>query len=492
MNIIQFNNVTKRFGDLTANDNITLGIKRNTVHCILGENGAGKTTLMKVFCGFYRHDSGEIFFKDNEVRYKSPLDAIKSNIGMLHQHFMLIDDFTVLENVVLGNEITKKNVINYPETRAVLQTQIDKYNLGLRLETKVSDLSVSEHQKVELLKLLYRNSEVLIFDEPTAVLSPLEVSEFFKIVRKFVSEGKTIILITHKLKEVLEIADYVTVLRKGRVVFETAKDNLNIPDLGKAIVGDISIKEIDQKSSSKSSEFILKISELNYHKNNINKLNNLNFKISKGSVYGICGVEGNGQNELADILTGVSGHYTGEVNVNSDSVAFVPDDRISKGMIKEFSIGENVTLKHSSPFLIKRSSLNKISKRIIDDFDVRVPDITVPLRYLSGGNQQKVIFAREVLTESGLLILYQPTRGVDINSTIFIHNRIIEQRNKGKSILLISSDLDELLSLSDIIGVIYKGKIVKELNLEDYNLSEQSQKNELIEYIGKLMIGVGH
>jgi general nucleoside transport system ATP-binding protein len=492
MNVIEFKYITKRFGDLTANYNISFSVKKNSVHCLVGENGAGKSTLMKILFGIYKPDSGIIKINNIEQAFKSPLDAINSGIGMLHQHFMLIEDFTVLENVILGSEISSKYKIDFEWSKKKLNEFIVKYNLGLSLDKKVSELSISEQQKIEILKLLYRNSEIIIFDEPTAVLSPIEVTEFFKIIEKFKSEGKTIILITHKLNEVKEIADYVTVLRRGEVVYKTEKENLDIDILSRAILGDVVINtEIKKENSIKSqAETFIDFTDVSFKKDGSNVLNNLNLKIDKGEIYGICGVEGNGQNEIVDLILGIEKKYSGKINRISNKISLVPDDRLKKGMIKEFTIGENIILKKKSCQLISNKLLNNITTEVIDKFDVRVPENSVLMKSMSGGNQQKVIFAREIELENDIMVFSHPTRGVDINATSFIHSKIIEQRNLGKAVLLISSDLDELLSLSDRIGVLFKGKIIKEFSGDLLNVKDGDKMKNLLERIGKLMIGI--
>jgi general nucleoside transport system ATP-binding protein len=491
MNIIEFNNITKKFGNLTANDNISFAVKQNTVHCIVGENGAGKSTLMKILFGSYKQDSGILKINDKEVSFNSPLDAIASGIGMLHQHFMLIEDFTVLENVILGSEKTKNIKIDFDESRKVLNDYIEKYSLDLSLEKKISELSISEQQKVEILKLLYRNSDIIIFDEPTAVLSPIEVVEFFKIIFQFKIEGKTIILITHKLNEVKEISDFVSVLRRGKLVYETDGASLDIKTLSKEIVGNIEIADENTGYDfSGKAEIAAELNKINLVKNKIKILNDLELKLSKGEVYGICGVEGNGQNEIIDILFGIDKNFTGDLKIFTKKISLVPDDRLKKGMIKEFTVGENLILKRNEYSFISNRSVKKIADEVIEKYDVRLSDVNAPMESLSGGNQQKVIIAREIELGNDLLIFSHPTRGVDIAASAFIHSMILEQKKTGKSVLLISSDLDEILKLSDRLGVINKGKIVAEFEKNQFDLQNEAEKTILLESIGKLMIGI--
>jgi len=490
MNKIEFQNISKKFGNLAANDDISFAVKENTVHCIVGENGAGKSTLMKILFGSYRQDSGTLKINGREAEFRSPLDAIASGIGMLHQHFMLIEDFTVLENVILGNEITKKIKIDFEESEKILNGYIEKYSLGLSLGKKITELSISEQQKVEILKLLYRNSEIIIFDEPTAVLSPIEVIEFFKIIYQFKIEGKTIILITHKLNEVKEISDYVSVLRRGKLVYETGSEMLDLKTLSKEIVGNVEIQDDNTGYDFEGEkEIAAEMNGINLVKNKIPVLNGIEMKLRKGEVYGICGVEGNGQNEITDILFGLEKNYSGNLKINTDKISLVPDDRLKKGMIKEFSVGENIILKKNKIKFINKSEIKKAASEVIEKYDVRLSDINSPMSALSGGNQQKVIIAREIEQGSELLIFSHPTRGVDIAASAFIHSMILEQKKNGKSVLLISADLDEILKLSDRLGVINKGRIVAEFEKNQFDLKNETEKVILLESIGKLMIG---
>jgi general nucleoside transport system ATP-binding protein len=491
MNIIEFNNITKKFGKLIANDNISLSIQKNSIHCIVGENGAGKSTLMKILFGSYKQDYGIIKVNGNEVRFHSPLDAIKYKIGMLHQHFMLIDDFTVLENVILGSELTVKTKIDFDKSEKILNEYIEKYNLDLSLNKKIFELSISEQQKVEILKLLYRNSDIIIFDEPTAVLSPIEVIEFYKILYQFKIEGKTIILITHKLNEVKEISDYVSVLRRGKLVYETDRENLNISTLSKEIVGNVEVKnEINGYDYKGVQQVMAELKNINLKKNKVNVLTEFELKLKRGEIYGICGVEGNGQNEIIDLLYGLNVDYSGEMKINTDKISLVPDDRIKKGMIKEFTVGENLVLKRKEYKIINNKTINKIANDVINKYDVRLSEINAPMESLSGGNQQKVIIAREIELGNDLLIFSHPTRGVDIAASSFIHSMMLEQKKIGRAILLISSDLDELLKLSDRLGVINKGRIVAEFEKNQFDLQNDVEKTILLESIGKLMIGM--
>jgi len=462
----------------------------NTVHSVIGENGAGKTTLMKILFGIYKQDSGQIFVDGIHVSFKNPLDAIKHNIGMVHQHFELIDDFTALENIVLGDEESHYGFLNLEKSKKVLIDIIARYNLGINLDEKVCNISISEKQKIELLKLLYRKSEILIFDEPTAVLSPIEVEEFFKIVRKFKEEGKTIILITHKLNEIKELADKVTVLRKGKVVYEVDRENLDIAVLSKEIVGELeTVIDLNLRADIKSEVPFIELNNVTFMQDNISVLNGINLSVFGGQIYSICGVEGNGQSELVDLIAGISNKTSGDINLQYKGISLVPDDRLEKGMIKEFSTGENVLLRNYKHNYISSDKIYSTSKEIIEKYDVRLPEVNASLESLSGGNQQKVIFGREIELDNNILVFVHPTRGVDINATAYIHKIILEQRNKGKAILLITSDLDEAFKLSDKIGVIYKGLIGKEFLRNEFS-DDTQQRSAVLHNIGKAMIGV--
>ncbi|MGB9696365.1 MAG: ABC transporter ATP-binding protein [Ignavibacteria bacterium] len=486
--VIECRNIVKRFGNLIANDNITIRVNNNTVHCILGENGAGKTTLMKIFFGVLQPDSGEVFISEQKIRLRSARDAISSGIGMLFQNFQLIDNFTVIENVILGREITKGIVIDFGKTREILKFYIDNYNLGLELDKEINELSVGEQQKVEILKLLYRDSEIMIFDEPTAVLSPYEVSQFFEIISSLKKAGKTIILITHKLSEVERIADFVTVLRRGKVVYETNRKELNIEEVAKQIVGDITINQTEQinRLLNEKKEVAIEIKNLTLVEKGIKYLSNLNLKIYFGEIYGVCGVEGNGQKEFVDLIMGLRKANSGIINIKADGISLVPDDRLKKGMIKEFSIGENVLLRMKTRLLWTRGKSKNIADKIIKDYDIKVGEADVTMASLSGGNQQKVIVAREIFIDNKILVFHHPTRGVDIIATEYIHSKMIEQKNQGKAIILISSELEELLKLSDRLGIMYKGSIICEFDEKIL----QDKNDFLIEKIGKLMIGI--
>ncbi|MBS1515582.1 MAG: ABC transporter ATP-binding protein [Bacteroidetes bacterium] len=489
MYAVEFENITKSFGLLTVNDKVTFGVKENSVHCLLGENGAGKSTLMKILFGSYKQDSGTIKIRGKEVKFKSPLDAIDEKIGMLYQHFMLIDEFTIWENVVLGNEMNAGMKLDYKKIKYRLNEIIEIYNLGLDINKKICDISISQEQKVELLKLLYRNSDILIFDEPTAVLSPVEVNEFFKIIEKFKADGKTIIFITHKLNEVKELADRVSILRKGQLVYETDKADIDVQKLGKEIIGNVEVAESPAKISpnEENKKSFIELKDVTLIKDKVKVLDDITIDIRRYEIHGICGVEGNGQQELVDVILQFEKNISGTVMMKDERVSIVPDDRYKRGMIKEFTVGENLILKKPSEGLISKRTVDTASQYIMKKYDVRAPSAETPIGSLSGGNQQKAIIAREIEMQQNTMIFYHPTRGVDINATAFIHSEIVSLRNAGKAILLVSSDLDELLKLSDRLSVMHKGRLIK--TFDETELSS-GNRNNLLEQIGKLMIGI--
>ncbi|HEX2788385.1 MAG TPA: ABC transporter ATP-binding protein [Ignavibacteria bacterium] len=486
---LEFRNISKNFGNFCALKNISLQIPVNSIYCLLGENGAGKSTLMKILAGVYQPDSGSIYLSGSEINFSSPHDAIDKGIGMIYQHFMLIEDFTVLENVILGNEFVKNAKIDFKKTYKILNDLIAKYNLNLDLKKKISTLSVGEQQKVEILKILYRNPDIIILDEPTAVLSPDEIKNLFAIIKRFKEENKTVILITHKLNEVKEISDYVSVLRRGELVFTSETKNLDIDKLAFEIIGEkFEISDFEKQIIDDESVLLefLNVNTSSIEKNN---LKNFSFNLNKYEIHGICGVEGNGQSELVDILAGLDEDFSGELNLKTKKISVVPDDRIKKGLIAEYDIPENIFIK-SSQNIYNKSEHRDNSLRLISKYDIRTPDVLQKTKYLSGGNQQKVICAREIELGNDILVFYNPTRGIDIKATYSIQSKIIDERNKGKAVLLISSDIDELLSLSDRLSIIYRGEIIKTYEKNEFQNLLQEDRNLLQQEIGKLMIGI--
>lgn len=488
MKAIEFKNISKSFSKLKANDDISFSIEKNSVFCVLGENGAGKSTLMKILYGVYQPDSGEILINGNKSLFKTTHDAINSGVAMVWQHFMLIDDFSVLENVILGNEPVKGLKLDFKSATEKINSIVTKFNLNLKPSDKVEKLSIASQQKIELLKILFRNPDIIILDEPTAVLSPVEVFEFFNIIQRLKDNGKTIILITHKLKEVMEVADKVTVLRQGKVVFEAGSDEINMDILGQKIIGESIVDTLGESKLETTTKNLVSFENVKTSLNLSGKLNGLDLKINSGEIVGVCGVEGNGQNEIVDILLGLESVSDGELENNAGGISVVPDDRLKKGMIAEYSIGENLIVRTKGFQTASRKKLNNLSNVIIKSYDIKTPEFTTPMGNLSGGNQQKAIVAREIENKSQLIIFSHPTRGVDLKASYFIHDEILHARNSGRGVLLISTDLDELFKLSDRLVVLYNGRIVKEFTREEINLHNKGVKQFTTE-IGKLMIG---
>ncbi|MBX7043155.1 MAG: ABC transporter ATP-binding protein [Ignavibacteria bacterium] len=492
MHAVEFRNIGKKFGDYSANDDISFAIGANTVHYIAGENGAGKSTLMNILFGLCRQDSGTVSVFGETVNFRSPHDAIAMKIGMVHQHFMLIDDFTVFENVILGMEPVRGfQRIDEAGGKRKLQELIDEYSLGLDPDARAGDLGISMQQKVEILKLLYRESMILIFDEPTAVLSPSEVDSFLTMTSNFRSAGKTVIVISHKLKELERSADKVSVLRKGRLVFEaSAKESkIDIDAVSRAIVGEAEIPKPHAKTEPGFKQpVLLSMKNVTYVKDKRRLLDGLSLELAAGEIHGIAGVEGNGQSELADIVCGVEKDFEGDAEPSEISAAIVPDDRHKKGMIREFSVAENLLLKRKGLSFHTGSTLRADSINVMEEFDIRAPDPDVPSGSLSGGNQQKAVIAREILSDEEIIVFAHPSRGVDISASAFIASRIIDERNRGKAVLLISSDIEELLALSDRISVMYKGRIVRTLPGE---LIKKCAGEEGAEYRERLMAELG-
>ncbi len=476
---IKMQNITKRFGSVVANKGINLTIPANTIHAIIGENGAGKSTIMKILYGFYTPDEGEIFIDGEKRAIKSPHDAIAMGLGMVHQHFMLVPPMTVLENIVLGAEPGGAARIDFKRAEQQVEQLAGDFGFTINLREKVENLSVGQQQRVEVLKALYRGARILILDEPTAVLTPQEVAEFFNILRSMRSQGKTIIIITHKLNEVLALSDHVTVMRDGKVVGEKKTAETDAAELARLMVGRDVLLRVE-KPPAAPGETVLDVRNLRHG----TKLNDLSFKVRAGEIVGIAGVEGNGQTELIEVLSGLRHASGGSVlmsgseitrlsarQIKERGVAHIPEDRHARGLLLDFNLVENSILGvHYRPpatnaiGLLDETAIHKKADRLIRDFDVRPPNAELPARALSGGNQQKLIIGREFDLQPKLLLVSQPTRGVDIGAIEFIHRKLVELRDAGAAILLFSAELEEILSLSDRILVIYQGRIVGEID----------------------------
>ncbi|WP_416386120.1 ABC transporter ATP-binding protein [Alkalithermobacter thermoalcaliphilus] len=473
-------NITKKFGNFVANDNINLTVHKGEVHALLGENGAGKSTLMNILYGLYKQTSGDIYIYGKKVNIDNPNVAIAHGIGMVHQHFMLIPPFTVAENIILGMEPTKGlNVIDMQKAIEDVREISKKYSLYVDPLAKVEDISVGMQQRVEILKALYRGAEILILDEPTAVLTPQEIKELIQIMRNLTNEGKSIILITHKLKEIKEAADFCTVIRRGKYIDTVDVSKTTEDELASMMVGrEVSFK-VDKKPMIPS-DVVLRVDSLVAKDNRgINVLDGLSLEVRKGEILGIAGIDGNGQSELVEVLTGLRQAESGSVYINGKEVTNktpreifesgicnIPEDRQKRGLVLDFTVAENMILENyakpqfSKGFRLLEENISKFAKELIEKFDVRPNDETLKARALSGGNQQKIIIAREVTNDPDLLIATQPTRGLDVGAIEFVHKSLVEQRNKGKAVLLVSLELDEVMSVSDRIAVIYEGKIV--------------------------------
>lgn len=498
--ILELRGITKRFPGVLANDHIDLTLEQGEIHALLGENGAGKSTLMNVLYGLYHPDEGEILVRDKPIRMTGPRDAIAQGIGMVHQHFMLIPVFTVTENVMLGDEsIVNGVVLDRKKVSREIRDLSIKYGLAVNPELYIKDLSVGIQQRVEIIKLLYRNANILILDEPTAVLTPQEADDLFQILRNLKASGHSIIFITHKLREVLELADRITVLRLGKVVGSVEPKSTNSAELARMMVGRSVILSVD-KGPAHPKDVVLAVNNISVRDERSNvTVEEVSFEVREGEVLGIAGVQGNGQTELAQALTGLRHIESGTVTIRGTDtthatprqlfeldVAHVPEDRQADGLVLSFPVEDNLILNeyYRPPFangiMLNFAAIEKAAAERVQEYDVRTPSIFVKTANLSGGNQQKVIIAREFTGPVKLLIASQPTRGLDVGSIEYIHSRIIEKRDAGTAVLLVSNELDEILSLSDRIAVMFKGKIIGTVN------ADETSK----EALGLLMAGV--
>jgi general nucleoside transport system ATP-binding protein len=477
--IIEMLNIRKEFSGFVANDNITLQLKKGEIHALLGENGAGKSTLMNVLFGLYQPEKGEIKVKGETVKITDPNVANDLGIGMVHQHFMLVDTFTVTENIILGKETTKGGVIDIKTAEDEVRKISERYGLAVDPQAKISNISVGMQQRVEILKTLYRGADILIFDEPTAVLTPQEIKELIQIFKTLIKEGKSIILITHKLKEIMEVCDRVTVIRKGKGIGTVNVSETNPTDLASLMVGrDVEFKT--EKTEATPGADVLEIKGLNVKDSRgVQAIKSLNLSVRAGEILGIAGVDGNGQTELIEAITGLRKAESGAVKINGKDVlnlpprkvtesglGHIPQDRHKHGLVLNYTIGENMVLQtyYQKPFsksgVMNFKQIYDKARTLISEFDVRTPSEYSLARALSGGNQQKAIIGREVDRNPDILIAAQPTRGLDVGAIEFIHRRLIEQRDQGKAVLLVSFELDEIMNVSDRIAVIYEGEIV--------------------------------
>ncbi|MGC8817183.1 MAG: ABC transporter ATP-binding protein [Candidatus Hadarchaeum sp.] len=500
--------ITKRFPGVLANDHVDFEIRSGEIHALLGENGAGKTTLMNILYGLYQPDEGQILIRGKPVTIRSPKDAIELGIGMIHQHFMLVDPLTVTENVVLGLRSSKEPLLDLDVAEKRIIELSKKYGLKVDPKAKIEQLSVGERQRVEIIKALYRGAQILILDEPTAVLTPPEVKELMKMMKKMAKEGLAVIpFITHKLPEVMEVSDRVTVLRRGKVVATIPTKRTNKGDLAKKMVGRQICFGVKRKKV-KPGKVVLSVEDLEaLNDKGLPALRKVSFEIREREILGIAGVSGNGQRELAEVITGLRKATGGKViilgqdvtnktpkEITSLGVGHIPEDRVGTGLVMNFTVAENLILGSQSeppfvnrwflPFNVKwfldKKEINRYADQLIKEYDIKTPSRDTPARNLSGGNLQKLILARELSRKPKLLIANQPTRGLDVGATEFIQSKLEEQKEKGTAILLISEDLDEIMCLSDRIAVIYEGQIVGIVPAEKAKIKD----------IGLMMAGV--
>ena len=477
-NAIEMREITKIFGQFVANDKINLHLRRGEIHALLGENGAGKSTLMNMLAGLLEPTSGEIAVNGQVVKLDSPSKAASLGIGMVHQHFMLVEAFTVAENIILGSEITKNGVLDIKKAIQEIKELSEKYGLAVDPSAKIEDISVGAQQRVEILKTLYRGADILIFDEPTAVLTPAEIDELMIIMKNLVKEGKSIILITHKLDEIRAVSDRVTVIRRGKSIETVEIAGATNQDLAEMMVGR-SVSFTTEKNPPQPKEVILSIKDLVVNENRgIPAVKNLSLDVRAGEIVGIAGIDGNGQSELIQAITGLRKVKSGTINIKGKDVvglpprkitemkvSHVPEDRHRDGLVLDMTISENIALQtyYKEPLskngILNYTNIHNYARKLMEEFDVRAANDYVPASALSGGNQQKAIIAREVDRDPDLLIVSQPTRGLDVGAIEYIHKRLIGERDKGKAVLVVSFELDEILNLSDRIAVIHDGKI---------------------------------
>ncbi len=481
MELLKMDGITKKFGNAYANKNITLSVKEGEVHTLLGENGAGKSTLMNILIGLYQPTAGDIYLQGEKVKIDTPAKAVKLGIGMVHQHFMLVEAMTVFENIILGTTRESSAFVKKEAMEKEIKELADKYGLNIELDKPITEISVGAQQRVEILKALYRGAELLILDEPTAALTDLEVTGLFQIIRKLTAERKSVIFISHKMREVLEISDRITVLRAGETVETLDKSQTSAAELANLMIGRELVTSEYTKAAGKT-EHILELDQVSFHSSSKhNGVNKLSLTINKGEVLGIAGVDGNGQSQLAQLVTGNLAPESGTMvlkgkkvtnfipkNFIEANVSHIPEDRNKMGLIGNMTVKENLILKSTQKPMISYGKGGFIRKRAIKHFaeqmkgkyDIRCASLEQEIRNLSGGNQQKVILARELEEVPELLVAVHPTRGLDIGATKYVHDKIIAARDQGCGVLLISADFDEVLKLSDRIAVMFEGEIL--------------------------------
>ena len=498
---VQMLDVSKQFGDFTANSHIHFDLRKGEVHAILGENGAGKSTLMNILYGMIRPTSGDVFVYGKPLICRSPNDAIAAGIGMVHQHFMLVPPFTVWENIILGDETTKAwGMLDEQAARQRILAISDTYGLSVALDDKVQNITVGMQQRVEIIKALYRGAETLILDEPTAVLTPQEINELSIIIKNLCSEGKSVIIITHKLHEIKTMAQRCTIIRRGVGMGTVDVADVTETQLASMMVGREVIMQVEKCNRDQGGP-VLEINDLAVdNTKGIPAVRGLNLTLHAGEILGIAGIDGNGQTELIEAITGLRTAKSGQVKLKGKpitnqaprkiidaGIAHIPEDRQKRGLVLSFTVEDNMVIEHvgQAPFsrqgVLQREAIATHAEQLIERFDVRPPDRLRKAGALSGGNQQKVIIAREVSANPDVLIAAQPTRGLDVGAIEYVHRSLVEQRDAGRAVLLISFELDEIMNVSDRIAVIYEGKIVRILDAKD------ADENE----IGLLMAGGG-
>ncbi|BEP29453.1 ABC transporter ATP-binding protein [Helicovermis profundi] len=486
--ILKMESVTKRFGTLIADDCVNFDVRKGEIHSLLGENGAGKSTLMNCLYGLYKPEEGHIYFENKKVDFHSAKDAIDIGIGMIHQHFMLVPVHTVLENIIMGMKKDHSFVIDKKKSEKKILEIANKYGMDIPINDYVSNISVGTQQRVEIVKALYRGAKLLIMDEPTAVLTPQETKDLFKTLKIMSQNGMSIILITHKLNEVLEVSDRVTVLRDGKVIDVVNTNETNEMKLTKLMIGR-DIKKLKSDRKKCFDETILSISNLSYKKSNgVDALKNINLTVKKGEILGIAGVDGNGQNELAEAITGLIKNIDGEIRLLDNvlngkhikertnyGIGYIPEDRHRRGLVLDFSVSENIILQvfNKPPFaknmFFDFEKIDEHSNKMIEEYNIKTLNKDTLAKKLSGGNQQKIVVAREIDRKPILLIAMQPTRGVDIGAIEFIHGQILKEREKGTAVLLISTEITEINALSDRIAVLHSGEIMGIIDKEEFD-----------------------
>ena len=508
--VIEMKNITKRFPGIVANDNITLELKKGEIHALLGENGAGKSTLMSVLFGLYKQDEGEILLNGEPIEIQNPNDANRYGIGMVHQHFKLVDAFTILDNIILGVEPSKGGFVNRKKAAKTLKQLSQQYELQVDLNSKVMDVSVGMQQRTEILKMLFRENDILIFDEPTAVLTPQEIDQLMITMKNLTNEGKSIIFITHKLDEIMTVCDRVTVLQRGKYIGTVEVKNTTKEELSRMMVG----RDVDfhiEKKPQQLKEDILVVKNLTVVSPHTKKhvIDDVSFKVRGGEIVCIAGIDGNGQSELAYAISGLLKPKSGNIYLNGEDIvhksvryrndnglSHIPEDRHLYGLILNDTLAHNLNLKkyHQEPFqkrgIVNEKEINKFGEVLIDKFDIRSGQgIKTLSGSMSGGNQQKAIIAREIDKQSSLLLSVQTVRGLDVGAVEYAHHQILAERDQGRGVLLISFELDEVMSISDRILVMYEGKIVGDLNPKDISVEELglymagSKRDEIIEEI---------